>query len=141
MDIHTTIDFLADLPVYQEEKPYYLHASASADDRLDDIKITNIEWDTKPTKVQSMRDNPDLGLEKNGFCYLRHESNYTPHPGMSLEGVAQYRQECEALLRDLLQAEFVHCYDYKVRTKSCQVPGSVEGWVLTTMQRCGRTRP
>jgi hypothetical protein len=115
MSIQTTIDFLADLPLYEEEKPYYLHASAAADDRLDVVKITNIEWDTKPVTVHSMRDNPDLDFEKNGFCYVKHESKCPPHPAMGLDHVERYRQESEALLRDLFQPEFVLCYDYKVR--------------------------
>src|SRR4051812_42541708 len=65
MAIQTTIEFLADLPLYEEEKPYYLHASASAGDRLNDIKITNIEWDTREVTVYSMRDKANISLETN----------------------------------------------------------------------------
>lgn len=113
-DIQTTIDFLADLPKYDEEKPYYLHPSATADDRLDEVRITNVEWNTKCVTVHSMRDRADVGLEKNGFCYVKHESTCIPKPGMGVDAVANYSKEGEDFLRALFDAEFVRCYDFKV---------------------------
>ncbi|KAK6213365.1 hypothetical protein QIS74_09367 [Colletotrichum tabaci] len=114
-DIHTKIDFLADLPLYYDEKPYYLHASDSAGDYLDQIKITNVRWDTQPVVVHSMRDNTDISLENNGFAYVRSESKYLPYAGMGLETVQDYRRESEDLLRSMFDAELVRCYDFKVR--------------------------
>ncbi|KAI1099415.1 hypothetical protein F4804DRAFT_83751 [Jackrogersella minutella] len=114
-DIQTTIDFIANLQHYGEEKPFILHPSASADVNLDEIKTTNVEWDTKPVIVYSMRDKTELSLEKNGFCYVEHESKCAPSLGMDIDKMAEYRKECESLLLSLFKAEFVHCYDCKIR--------------------------
>lgn len=113
-DIQTTIDFLADLPIYEEEKPYYLHPSATANDHLDEVRITNVEWNTKCVTVHSMRDKVDISLEKNGFCYIKQESTCIPKPGMGIDAVSNYCKEGEDLLRSIFDAEFVHCYDFKV---------------------------
>ncbi|KAM5350376.1 hypothetical protein ACJ41O_006881 [Fusarium nematophilum] len=113
-DIQTTIDFIADLPLYDEEKPYLLHPSASAKVDVDQIKTTNVEWNKTGVTVRSMRNKPDISLEKNGFCHVQHESKYLPGPGMGADAVANYRRETEDLMRSLFNAEFVHCYDYRL---------------------------
>ncbi|KAI3528608.1 hypothetical protein CSPX01_16116 [Colletotrichum filicis] len=118
IEIQTRADFLADLPIYEDEKPYYLHASDSASDRLDQIKITNVEWDTRPVTVRSMRDNTNIGLDKTGFTYWKHESQYLPHRGMNEEKVEKYRTEGEELLRSVFDADFVRCYDFKSKLLS-----------------------
>lgn len=66
--------------------------------------------------VHSMRDDPNLDFDSNGFRYVKHESRFLPYPSMGLYQVEGYRQESETLLRDLFQPEFVLCYDYKVST-------------------------
>ncbi|KAI0836384.1 hypothetical protein F5Y06DRAFT_305359 [Hypoxylon sp. FL0890] len=114
-DIQTTIDFIADLPIYGEEKPFFLHPSAAVDVEIDEIKTTNVEWDTQSVTVYSMRNKDELSLEKNGFCYVEHESRCIPRLGMSSDLVTEYRKESEGMLRSLFNAEFVHCYDYKIR--------------------------
>ena len=113
-DIQTTIDFIADLSLYEEEKPYFLHPSASVNLDVDQIKTTNVQWNTTGVTVQSMRDRPEVSLERTGFCYVQHESRYFPGPDPSADTVGNYRRECEDLLRSLFDAEFVRCYDYKV---------------------------
>ncbi|KAI0888148.1 uncharacterized protein GGS22DRAFT_155174 [Annulohypoxylon maeteangense] len=115
VNIETSIDFIADLPVYGEEKPFFLHPSASNDVNLDEIKTSNVEWDTKPVTVYSMRDREDISLEKNGFCYTKHDSKCLPNLGMNTEGLADYRKESENFLQSFLNAELVHCYDCKLR--------------------------
>lgn len=62
----------------------------------------------------SMRNDTDISLEKNGFCYVEHESKYVPSLGVDTELVEKYRAENEELLRSFFKADFVHCYDYKV---------------------------
>ncbi|KAM0438442.1 hypothetical protein ACHAPT_001191 [Fusarium lateritium] len=115
------IDFIADLPRYREEKPYFLHPSASANLDVDQIKTTNVQWNTTDVTVQSIRGRPEASLERTGFCYVQHESRYFPGPDVSADTVANYSKECEDLLRSLFDAEFVHCYDYKV------------GWFITIL--------
>ncbi|KAI1410378.1 hypothetical protein F5Y13DRAFT_192240 [Hypoxylon sp. FL1857] len=114
-DIQTTIDFIADLPIYKEEKPFFLHPSGSVDVDIDDINTTNVEWDTQSVTVHSMRNKDDVGLEKTGFCYIEHDSKYIPSAGMNTELVEKYRKEGEDLLQSLFNAELVHCYDHKIR--------------------------
>ncbi|OTA95610.1 hypothetical protein M434DRAFT_393664 [Hypoxylon sp. CO27-5] len=114
-DIQTTIDFIADLPIYGEEKPFFLHPSASVDVDIDGIRTTNVEWDRQPVTVYSMRNKDNISLEKTGFCYVKHESKYIPSQGMNTDIITKYRKESEDLLRSLFNAEFVHCYDCKTR--------------------------
>ncbi|KAI1387824.1 uncharacterized protein F4822DRAFT_407709 [Hypoxylon trugodes] len=113
--IQTTIDFIADLPAHGEEKPFFLHPSASIDVELDEIRTTNVEWDTKPVTAYSMRDNADISLERSGFCYIEHDSEFISSLGMDTNLIRKYRKEGEDLLRSMFKAEFVHCYDCKIR--------------------------
>lgn len=73
MEIVTNIEFLANLPLYEEEKPYYLHLAADAAVTADEMKLTNMQWASKVTTVHSMRRgvamDPHMSLETNGFCY------------------------------------------------------------------------
>ncbi|KAK7990149.1 hypothetical protein PG989_010464 [Apiospora arundinis] len=115
MDINTKIDFIASSPLYEEEKPYFLHPSASADVDTQQIKNTNVVWDPKPMVVQSMRDREDLSLEKNGFCYIEHKSAHIVDTEPAQGAIAGYRKESEDMMRSLLNAEFVCCYDFKLR--------------------------
>ncbi|KAF4458061.1 hypothetical protein F53441_136 [Fusarium austroafricanum] len=112
--METTIDFIANLPVYEHEKPFFLHPSATAEE-VDKIKTSNVQWDARSVTLHSMRKNPDISLEKSGFCYIQHESKHLPAPNMGSDAVMKYRQESEDLMRSFFNAEFVHCYDYKVR--------------------------
>lgn len=116
MDIYTKIDFIANSPLYEEEKPYFLHPSASVDLDKAEIKNTNVEWNTKPMVVHSMRDRGDISLEKNGFCYVEHETKHIFGTTAAQEAIAGYRAETEDMLRSMFDAEFVHCYDFKVFT-------------------------
>jgi len=113
--IQTNIDFIADLPLYAEEKAFFLHPSAAVDVDVDEIQTSNVQWDKQCVTVYSMRDRADLALEKNGFCYVKHESSYLPNAGMGTDAVQKYHRESEDLMSSLFNAEFVHCYDYKIR--------------------------
>ncbi|KAI0104457.1 hypothetical protein F4814DRAFT_430833 [Daldinia grandis] len=113
--MQTTIDFIADIPLYGEEKPFFLHPSATAKIGLDAINTTNVEWENKPVTVHSMRNDTNISLEKNGFCYIQHETQYVPSLGVDTGVVKKYRAENEELLRSFFKADFVHCYDYKMR--------------------------
>lgn len=118
--IHTYIDFIADLPEYEEEKPFYLHPSASADVDLERLKTTNVVWLNQSVAVCSMRGDDNVGLERSGFCYIEHMSKYLPSPSVTLDSVSQYRKENEELLKSVFNAEFTYCYDFKVRFVDCR---------------------
>jgi len=74
IDIQTNVNFIADSPVYEVEKPFYLHSSASPEVGIGELTITNVEWDPRQVTVHSRRNEPDISLEKSGFCYINHES-------------------------------------------------------------------
>ncbi|KAI0115619.1 hypothetical protein GGR51DRAFT_503581 [Nemania sp. FL0031] len=114
-DIQTKIDFIADLPLYAVEKPFFLHASAYVNLDLDKIQTSNVQWDPREVTVYSMRDKANLSLESNGFCYVKHESIYAQKLGLGADMVKNYRTETEEFLKGLYKAEFVHGYDYKMR--------------------------
>ncbi|KAF2116370.1 hypothetical protein BDV96DRAFT_686742 [Lophiotrema nucula] len=115
-DISTSIDFVADLPLYREEKLYFLNlpAAETAGADFDSIQTTNIQWNRPSVKIQSMRDK-NLTLDRNGFCYLQHGSEHIQDVRLGAEWIPKYRKETEDLLRDVLKPDFVLCYNHKIR--------------------------
>jgi hypothetical protein len=115
-DIEADIDFIADLPLYNDVKPFFLHPSALATKELDlsKIQITNVEWDKQKVAVHSMRNEPDLSLERNGFCYVKHRSNHLPEDGTSRDMSVRYCKEGEEFLKAHFDADLVKNYDFKV---------------------------
>ena len=119
-EIQASIDFLANIPLYDDEKPFHYHAPAAIDIDEDKIQTTNIQWDSRLVTLRSMRDRNDLNLETNGFSYVQHKSKCLPYEGSGLDVVRQYKAEAEELLSSLFNAAFVYCYDYKVSLSMTQ---------------------
>ena len=109
--IEAAIDFIADK--YHDEKPFTFHPASGAAIDLDNIQLSNITWDPKRVKLYSMRDER-LSLEKNGFCFVEHDSKYLPYDGAPHELATEYQRETEAMMKSHFNAEFVTCYDYRV---------------------------
>jgi hypothetical protein len=117
-ELKTRIEFLSDLPLYDREKPFFLHPSATVNVEAEKIVTTNVQWANEAVTVQSMRGKKGISLETNGFCYIEHQPCYLPRGRVSPEVALNYRKESEGLLRSLFHAEFTHCYDFKVSTVS-----------------------
>ena len=111
-DLETTIDFIADLSLYETEKPFFVYPSLTQSKYSPDDELSNVQWETHPVTVHSIRDTPDLVFEQAGFRYLEHESAYLS--ANDLDTAAKYQKETEELLGSCFNAEFIKCYIYKV---------------------------
>ncbi|KAI0377690.1 hypothetical protein F5Y04DRAFT_263477 [Hypomontagnella monticulosa] len=125
-DVQTTVDFIADHPSYGDEKPFFLHPSACVDIDRTEIKTTNVEWDTRPVTIYDMRNRENISLGKSGFCYIEHESKYIPNLDIDEEVIKKYRCESEDMLQSYLKAEFVRCYDFKIRRNAPMILDSYD---------------
>ena len=121
-DIQASLEFLADIPLYEEEKPYLALLPPHHGFNPDIKRMDNLEWEThSDITIKDIRDSCDrYTIDECGFQVLEHSSKAT---GFDTESeLRAYREETEALLRDNLQASLVLCYDLKVgmyyRTKS-----------------------
>ncbi|KAF2753270.1 hypothetical protein EJ05DRAFT_504923 [Pseudovirgaria hyperparasitica] len=114
-DIDTNIDFIANDPLYVTEKPFVMHPLSRGGFEKAGIKTSNVQWDSQFVTVESMRGREDISLETNGFCYVDHTSICIPREGSEPEAAASYCRESEELLKDFFKAEYVHCYDFKMR--------------------------
>jgi len=121
MDINTYIDHIANLPLYDEEKPYFVYPSLNANYDPDDPQLSNVQFETHPVKVRSIRGREaQLGLGKSGFEVLDHESLCLPTQ-LSSEAVSAYQAETEEILLEFLKADKVICFDLKRRKNNIDV--------------------
>ena len=111
--VKTTLDFLADSPVYDIQKPFVVLRDINHRGRHRNAQLTNIEWDVRPVLINDLRlQSNDFTLESAGFQILDHVSShlrFTDIPSMG-----EYQQETESTLTQLFEADFVLCYDCKV---------------------------
>src|ERR1700712_869970 len=99
LDIRTSIEFIADLPLYNEEKPFFVFPSVLTEYTADDADLSNVEWETHEITVHSICVREvDLGLSKSGFEVIEHTSQIIPVD--TLEAVSQYRAETGMLLKE-----------------------------------------
>ena len=113
-DIKASIDFLANLDLYNHEKPYAALASPGTVVVGED-QLHNLQWEThRDVHVTDIRGNEKLyNLEECGFQVVRspgHQSVYT-----NLEELEKYKRGTEQLLSTLLKPTQVHCYEARVR--------------------------
>ena len=112
-DIEAGLDFLANIPLYQTEKPFL--ALLSPDRQIDpEIPRSNLQWEHHDRiTIRDMReDAQNVKIEKCGFQFVNHESSIS-----SFEDVLRveaYKRETETLLAKELGAERVVCYDFRV---------------------------
>ena len=111
--VETTLDFLADSPVYETRKPFVVLRDIKHKGTHWNAQLTNIEWDIRPVLVNDLRPQlNDFTLESAGFQIIDHVSShlrFTDIPSMG-----RYQQETESTLTHLFEADFVLCYDCKV---------------------------
>src|ERR1700690_2042808 len=93
------VEFLADLPVYQTEKPYLCLLSPDQNIDPDQVRLDNLEFEKHSNiHVEDMREHPELDIDECGFEYTQHQSpisNFTDPAD-----VDAYKRETEGLLKD-----------------------------------------
>ena len=113
--IRASLEFLADLSLYQHQKPFLVLLPANRNHAIEK-RLDNLEWEThQDLLLVDIREHWNtLRLEECGFQAIYHKS-------LSLEldtahALASYRAETETLLQKRFPSSFVKCYDLKVST-------------------------
>jgi hypothetical protein len=109
-----SLEFLADSPIYESEKPFMVLSSAE----LSQDPVTNIQLEDRDVEITDMRGG-HFGLDEHGFQILQHKSEHLHIT--DLAGVQAYKSECEELLATVFpHAEKIYTYDCVV---ICEVYG------------------
>lgn len=114
--IITNIGFLADIPLYQHEKPYVVFLPIDNKLVKENVKTDNLQFDIRRgITVEDIRELPTAPcLETTGFQILNHSS-----PNLvfsSADDLKVYKLETASLLKKELGAVEVICYDAKAST-------------------------
>ncbi|KAJ5701176.1 hypothetical protein N7488_008724 [Penicillium malachiteum] len=118
--ISATLTFIKPLPLYDEEKPYFLKIPHNEPSRA--FRKTNLEFSTRDgIAIEDIREkDPDtLSLAGNGFQVL----NYQTKSPLDLENVdiKAYCNEITDLISSECNATHVICYDYRLRRSDLEV--------------------
>jgi hypothetical protein len=129
-----TLEFIKPLPLYDHEKPYYMVLNSPANPTTadndgegteglqDPHSQTNIQLhlvhEIPVTNVRGREE--EFTLEKNGFKFVKHESEALREKegrweaGGGEQGWMEYVKETAGLVKRVVGAERVICYDYRV---------------------------
>ncbi|MCJ1359551.1 MAG: hypothetical protein MMC33_009553 [Icmadophila ericetorum] len=111
--------FLANIPLYEYEKPYLVLLPPSKDATIDpSIPRENLQWENHIIDITDIRGQDEFSIDRCGFQVLQHASKITTLPqihGVSVEDVEAYKTETAALLKEKLGAVHVVCYDFRLR--------------------------
>ena len=111
--VRASLEFLADIPLYEYEKPYLVLLPAH-DGSLADTRMDNLEWETHGNMLlRDIREHwNSLTIERCGFQAIVHQSAFLHFD--SISNLDAYRKETESLLRKRFRSSHVVCYDLKV---------------------------
>jgi hypothetical protein len=110
-----TLNFIADLSLYDTEKPFAFNFNPGPDIPLD--AQSNLRYEEHPDiKLQDVRSLPqgELTYESHGFRFLNHPST---SPLTFTRGEDEVQQYCTSMAGFVLQefgAEKAICYDFRV---------------------------
>lgn len=115
------ISFLKQDPLYSQEKPYLVLLPPSQDVEIDrSIPRSNLLYEYHLVEIGDVRGHAEkYQIEECGFQYFQHTTAVNSLPGLHGDGptredIDTYKDETEAVLKDLFQAEHVVCYDLRV---------------------------
>ena len=113
-DIKAALEFLADLPLYESEKPYLALLSPREGFDPDKDRTDNLEWEThQDLLIRDIRTcSEELTIDEAGFQVSRHQSHHLAFDTM--EDLEAHKRETEQLLQEILGVQHVRCYDLKV---------------------------
>jgi len=111
------LSFIADLPLYKEEKPFLVLLPPGA--TLDpSISRTNLEYETHEVSLRNIREAPKASIEETGFEVLNHKTKVPFAEDITANEfpiVDAYKKETEELLKTTFGAVHVFCYDFRLR--------------------------
>lgn len=109
----TTLNFIADLELYETERPYFLNIVGH--ETLPDVLQTNLEYlPHGGIQIQDIRERglDAFSLEKNGFKILKHQTDSNVEGGDG--DIEAYCDEIVRLVIQECKAVHAICYDYRV---------------------------
>ena len=111
--VRASIDFLADVSLYQYEKPYLVLLSAHESQNVD-MRMDNLEWEShEDILLTDIREHWNaMTIERCGFQAINHQSASLKFD--TIPYLHAYRTETETLLCKKLRSSYVKCYDLKV---------------------------
>jgi hypothetical protein len=109
--VTSSLSFLKDDPIYDEEKPYYCAGPLEPQQEMYRTNLTYFPTTIPFYDLRGFESQPDL--EKNGFAFIRFPSEIA-FDGNDNESVREYMLETTALLKEKLAAEKCYCYSYRV---------------------------
>lgn len=111
----TEIQFLAPLPLYDEEKPYSTFPLASTNEK----PTSNVELISKSVEILNLR-NTSTTLFTNGFQVERHDTNCLKF--VTVEDAERYKAETSSFLQTIIpHSVHVTTYDFVVRENRAYV--------------------
>ena len=112
-DVYASLDFLFDSEELHRVKPYYIFPTPESVAELPpDGKLFNVEWESRKVLIRDIRGMKDFNMDQTGAQVVRHESQ---HLSISdRQSLEEYQRETEEFLKSSFNAEFVHCFDFKV---------------------------
>ncbi|KAL8911211.1 MAG: hypothetical protein Q9172_007711 [Xanthocarpia lactea] len=117
-----TLQYIADTPRLQEEKPYRIRGFEIDSD--DGVDLSNLDWEDHAVQVTDLRDSTTaLDFDTCGFTWI----DYRPltQPTYDEKSVIAYCDDMIALLHRHVDAEQIICYDMRLRKNMGQ--GSING--------------
>lgn len=115
--IEGSFAYLKPLDRYQHEKPYFYSGPLAPEE---EAQRTNLAYDEHTMVVKDIRGHEqELDVEKHGFAFVSHHSGIDLS-SRSEEGTHAYINETCSLMQDILDAERVICYDFRVRLMQVQ---------------------
>ena len=112
-DLATSIEFIADLEIYQTEKPYYVLVAAESKIDVASTKTTNLEFESHKVNVKDISSiSHNYTLENAGFLVKKHTTSCMPIE--SRDAVRAYEIETQDFLRDHFKASHVVTYETRV---------------------------
>lgn len=116
--VQATIEYLQNLPLYEQEKPYWCFLPPSDDFDPDTQRVDNLEFEEHPNiPIQDIRElDVAPRIDDYGFEVLNHESRFMRFDDAdAADQVIKYKSETEELLKERLGAEYAICYDHRLR--------------------------
>jgi hypothetical protein len=117
-----TLSFIADLPLYEVEKPYELWLPP--EQLPEDIPITNCQWIRQPDiEITDLRkDGIVFALDTTGFKYLQDPLDFELKgedllSATESENLVRYLNNTINLVKKEFGAEKAICFDWRVRKR------------------------
>lgn len=107
------IDFLADLSMYDTEKPYFYLPGKDQDIDPEDPRLNNLEFENHTVEVEDIREHPELALSTCGFTFITNKTLNLKFEAPS--DVDDYKRETQDLLRSHFSAVKVLTYEVRLR--------------------------